>query len=341
MLEQNIAEFTKTNVLKWHAKGWKGQGLRIAIYDTKPSIKDFMRSYASIPIDEEIIKYLDVPLNIPGNGHNMCLTQVVHEYLPNEAKLFMLDGNNDLDGRHAQWIVDNNIDMVFCSLSCPFEEDTSGRWKILKDSGLPLFTATGNYTQDKPGFPAAFPWTISVMAVYETTGKVTEYSNDGGDISAFTNIAYPINEDGSRYAFFSGTSCAEPSAGCLYGIWYTHQKTLGVKSTGILAHEFILLNPLDLYEPGWDANSGWGLCRLPDEVPDMEVEDMKIDWELTLDSPIVIDNGVEKVLADKPTIIQKPGGGVVMLPLRAIGETLLGCSVSWDKATNKVRVKNK
>ncbi len=97
--------------------------------------------------------------------------------------------------------------------------------KTIVDAGITILAASGNngYT-DGIAWPAAMSNVISVGALYDTTGKVTSYSNTANNLDILapadpvytTDLVGALSYTGDYYPYFNGTSSACPfAAGCV------------------------------------------------------------------------------------------------------------------------------
>lgn len=251
MLEQNRAEFERCRITDYHAAGYLGQGITIAVLDDGGKPFDFMA-------------YCETPLGtLPKGGHAVSVARVIHEVVP-EARVLLLPYINSATTQQKndsiQWILDHRdeIDIINCS----FHEWENDLFKRLQVLDIPIVCAAGNQGyHDKIRYPARYPWTIAVGALEEYRDRPATYSNEGPELDClgYTDIEIPLT---SGTMNFNGTSAASPFvAGML---------ALAGKMTGTEAKEFIKQNCIDYYEKGHDWKSGYGLFVLPSlEVPIM------------------------------------------------------------------------
>lgn len=124
--------------------------------------------------------------------------------------------------------------------------------------GVPIVCAAGNYATDTPFFPSDFANAIGVIAL-DNANVRTGTSNFGTDkfISAPGAALYSTSPFGTGYAQLSGTSMAAPVvSGVVAMMLYANPA---------LSHSEILTilssTAENLYAPGHDADSGWGLVK--------------------------------------------------------------------------------
>ena len=331
MIEQNRNEFTKTNILQWWDAGYTGKGINIAVYDSQPALYGFMRSYASIPCDEDIDRDVD-KRKLRENGHCISVTRVIHEVAP-DAQIFLLDGMSGDNKRNAAWIADptNGIDLIACSITSRFDSDKGGgRWEIIRDSGIPIFCATGNATEDEVDYPARFDWAIAVGAVVEATDKKAGYANYGQDLDCmgYTSVYVPTSNGGVTP--FTGTSCAAPFACGVFALYAQWRKEQGLEISREAVQSFLRTYAQDMEKAGWDERTGYGLICLPPEVPEKEEEE-EMQIILTVGSDTALVDGKEVSLLCAPLVVD----GRTYLPVRDMGN-LFGCQVDWKNETKQV-----
>ena len=338
MITNNNEFFAKTNIDKWHAAGWTGKGMRVAVWDGKPMIYSFMDGYASIPCDEVFRDPTAAEMKANNlTGHGTQVARVLHEVAP-DAEIFMLWATNASPTtliRNAQWIVDNNIDVVVsaCSGMSTGASDLTASQLII-DAKIPWFTAAGNYgvkAFDVGQFGKNFG-SLSIGSAYINTDTRAADSSVGEHLTclAYERVYYQATAD--TISAFDGTSCAAPFAagmGVLYG-QYIKQVFSEYEQDEAL--EWIKMCCYDKGEPGWDKMTGYGLLHLPAAVPPKNKEvDMEI--EMTIGSNVATKNGEPVQLLAAPFVKD----GRTYLPVRDIGN-LFGCRVDYDNKTKKITI---
>ena len=305
MLEQNRAELEKLGVLWWkerYKSKTNGKDFKIAVVD-KGCPRERQKDYVEFPID-----YTDEVAH--GANVSECVALVVHEVFP-EAKIVLLPHNSS----GIQYILDNDIKIVNSSVgnggSCPFFEP-------LKDKAL-VFGASGNgFNEDGVYYPGAYPWNIAVGAFENAMNKPASYSNGGPelDICSYTNLA--VETDSGSVFEFNGTSAASPDAAATMAIAHFTCLELGIDLTPKQMQQYVIDNAEDVYKPGYDTKTGWGLFKLPQRLP------KKLQFKIGCTD--YISNGDVKVMDTTPVIKNNR----LLLPSRVIAEEL-GCSVTYDK----------
>lgn len=251
MLEQNIAEFKKSGIMKWHERGYTGKGVTIVVLDDNSKPHDWAN--VELPFNHHRDKI----------GHKTNVCSVVRECLP-DARIIAFNWFGTDKGRISDWLYKNEeiIDVINCSFTSP-DKDAFERLKYLD---IPIVCAAGNRGGRTVDFPASLDWTIAVGALEEYHDKIADYSNRGKklDCVAFTNIYIPNSK--KKPIEFNGTSCAAPMVASMLGIYIEWRKRNGLHKLGRdEAREFIHQNCIDYGEKGFDEVYGHGLFVLPDE----------------------------------------------------------------------------
>lgn len=249
MLTENKQRFEKCGLLAWHAAGFRGAGIRIAVFDERPFLTPDMAAWAVIPQGA----VADAP------SHATKVALCLHEAAP-DAEIFMLSACTEDKAANVDWIMANNIHLVSCSYIPPFANDSSRPYKELKESGLPFLISSGNEGQEGLASLPALPWTVAVGAA-EFNDTKTTYTNYGTALDCLAYIPY-ITLNGNTYTP-SGTSFAQPMAA---GMVACYMGATGKRGRAEVA-EFIAQNCRDIYEAGKDKMSGYGVLTMPSEPP--------------------------------------------------------------------------
>lgn len=329
MLSQNKKYIEAYNLLDWHKEGFTGKGIRIAVFDETPFIRENMKSYCSIPFSTSATS--------PTHATNVA--SVIHEFAP-DAEIFMLElaTTNDSKLRNAKWIADpaNKIDLISCSY-LDIGLETEQYWQIIKNSGLPFFSAIGNANKErKTGercSPPCFDWTFAIGGVSSATGKKVSYSNYG---TALTCMAYAdpyVQSDNGNIFSVSGTSFCQPQVAGVIGCVIQALKAHNIKITREYLYEFMNKYSNDIYTSGKDNMSGFGIIRLPNIEIFLEDGD-NLEIILTVGSNIAIVDGVE---VDMKAQLENINGSI-LAPVRFIGEHA-GFKVTWDNINKKATLK--
>ena len=272
MIEQNKAEFTESNILKWRSEGYTGKGVNIVVLDDNAS---------PYPKDNivEPLKHLDTAIYGPGHKSQVC--SVVREILP-EANIYAFYWLKYTRDKTIAWIKEHKdiIDVITCSLST--SQDGVDALMELKDLNIPFTAAVGNESKPYSNLTSEPEFVFGIGMWGEAQDRKAVGSNYGLhlDFMAYTGIYY-ISETSGKEVQFYGTSCSAPYAAAIIGMyaeWFRKQHNRPMNTQECF--EFLLKNLDDKDEIGRDDNSGYGLVKLPNEIPTLEKP---------IDPPIIIE----------------------------------------------------
>lgn len=277
MIAKNDEERRRTNADIWHKAGYTGKGIHIVMIDLKATPHAHM-TYATAPFaDKERI------------SHGTNTTQVAHEFAP-DARITMLYSGDDC----REWFKQHarEIDVVNISLST-IKAGAEHSFGFLEEyEHIPVFCSSGNDSErDENGvnYPAAFDWTIAVGAYEDKDEALAHYSNGGEklDLLGFTDI-YVWNGDKNELKY-NGTSTSSPQVAGSIACYIQYLKENEIDYDRETIREFIHEHAIDIGEKGFDYASGWGLFRLPAEIPTVEkkpVEEVKpvVKYKLMIDA---------------------------------------------------------
>jgi hypothetical protein len=152
--------------------------------------------------------------------------------------------------------------------SVGFDEDCSALYDAITiafGAGHLVVAAAGNDGRTVENFPGSYPHVITVAAM-DPNGETSGFStrNLGIDLAApgeSIPAAVPFSVDPSGYAFVDGTSFAAPlvSAAAAW-TWTTRASEIGDVTQ---LFELVRGSGRDIGDPGWDAESGFGVLDLP------------------------------------------------------------------------------
>ena len=252
MLGENKKIIERSNVLDWHKNGITGENVTIVCMDDDSAVMNYMKDYCEAPLADRDYKF----------GHGTKVAQVVHEFLPN-AKIVLLPQTRKSD-EVKQWVLDhsNEIDIINISLTASNKRVAERYFGYLKDLDIPIVCGAGNDYDDEDRYPAKFEWTVSVGAYLNRRNNIASYSNEGVDVSGFTNI-YVRNNIG-KVIDFNGTSASSPYITALLGAYGEFRKINNLpKLTINEGKQFAIENTIDIEDEGFDEESGYGLVVLP------------------------------------------------------------------------------
>lgn len=317
MIEQNKAEFEKANILEWHEAGYLGQGVGVAVVESKSHTDEQIESI-------EQIHFLYEPIEKSrSDGHALSVANVIHEVAP-LAEIYLSTASTN--GGILDFCKENpnKIQIINCSF-------TGGT--LTDPKGVPAVFVGGsgnNGDKDEDGvrYPARREFFIAVGAYEEEKDDIAVYSNGGKELDClgFTNIYVPNNKGG--LTMFRGTSAATPFVTGLLALWMSKEGPKSREET----MEFIKQNSVDVFEKGFDYKSGFGLLRLPD-LKEEEKGGEKMKIEMTIGSKTAYVDGKKETLLRAPDIVN----GTTLVPVRFIAEHL-GCTVNYYADSRKIEI---
>jgi hypothetical protein len=159
---QPYATFDALNVHPWHAEGYKGQGMKIAVFDVEwfgadwpqeeladVSTHDcFAHKSCDIPIDTSHIRF-----GFERGVHGFACAEVIRDIAP-EAELYLVRVNGLTSLENAiHWAITKDIDVISMSLSFFNESFYDGSGPVsnlmnqLVANDIVMITSAGNYAQ--------------------------------------------------------------------------------------------------------------------------------------------------------------------------------------------------
>lgn len=267
MIKENKSEFDKLNITYWWSKGFTGKGTNIVVLDVTG--KPFERDNIIEPL-----RYIDDAKGYDSDGgHKTMVCAVLREILP-EANIYAFRWSGGYKDKIIDWIREHEkeIDVINCSFEGKVGADEFAR---LKDLDIAVMGAMGNDSKPYANDTSTYDFVTGIIAWVEYNDKKASYSNYGlhADFACYSHIKY-ISPNNGRIVDFSGTSCASPVASSLVALYSEHfRKVNNRKMTRQEVFEMMLKNVDDKETPGRDDLSGYGLFRLPSEIPTIEEED--------------------------------------------------------------------
>ena len=315
MIEENRAEFEKANILQWHKAGYLGQGVGVAVVESKTHTDEQIESI-------EQIHFLYEPLK-KSDGHGLSVANVIHEVAP-LAEIYLSTASTN--GGILDFCKENpnKIQLINCSYTGGSLTDPKGVPAVfVGGSGN-----DGDKSDDGVSYPARRKFFIAVGAYEEGKDDVAVYSNGGKELDClgFTDIYVPNNKGG--LTMFRGTSASAPFVSGLLALWMSKEGPKSREET----MEFIRQNCVDVFEEGFDNRSGFGLLRLPD-LTEEEKGGEKMKIEMTIGSKTATVDGKKETLLRAPDIVN----GTTLVPVRFIAEHL-GCTVNYYADTGKIEI---
>lgn len=260
MYKQNDAIRKLLRVDVWHKAGYTGKNIKIVVLDSnagKP--RKFQKDYL-----------IDVFGKSTNSGHGSNVAQVIHEFAP-DARIYYFDITRNKDEVFA-WIDAHKHEIDFINVSMAgIAGMTTPDYLRYEQLRIPMFCASGNdgYT-DRISYPARYDFSIAVGATNSKGQHVSGYSNKGPslDIVSTSNV-YIMNDSGDMWAP-SGTSFADPTAVgtmALYEQWRRENGMPKITPEDVMDYVDNPGSCIDMYTPGRDDKSGYGLLVLPEKIP--------------------------------------------------------------------------
>jgi subtilisin family serine protease len=169
------------------------------------------------------------------------------------------NGSNENVAQAILWATNHGARVINMSFGGPdFSQDVQDAVNYALEQGVVLVAATGNQGVATVLYPAAYPGVIGVGAT-DSSNLLADFSNtgDGVDVVA-PGVAIYSTSPGSHYSYSSGTSMAAPQVSglaallaSLPGMYYSSRIVNAIES-----------NALDLGDPGWDPQFGYGLIQV-------------------------------------------------------------------------------
>jgi len=273
VIARNEAEFTKSNILKWRSEGYTGKGVNIVVLDDNG---------ATYPKDNIIEPLLHLDRSIYKAGHKGQVCSVIREVLPN-ANIYAFNWFSDYKDEINKWIIEH-ADMIDV-INCSFSTTSSGYNSLmeLKDLNIPFTVAVGNEATPYGNLTSSLEFAFGIGMWGQEQDRKSVRSNYGLhlDFMAFTGIYY-VSETSGREVQFYGTSCSAPYTAGIIGVYAELFRSINNRPmTRQECFEFLLKSLDDKDEIGRDDNSGYGLVKLPNEIPTIEKEEPKVIFEDT------------------------------------------------------------
>ena len=279
MIEKNRPAFEITNVLTWQQDNL-GEGTTIVVLD------EGLEPHKHMAHQVEVMTFGEVKANAPKIGHGSGVMSIIYEVAP-KARIVYFPFNNVSRKQcfdMLEWIIDHSEEIDVITMSMTFFAPTAREYfDTIKWLKIPFTVASGNDGDiDANGVssPADFDYTLAIGAAGAGNTGQASYSNGGKALMCIAPVILAPNATNPEFSR-AGTSFATPfvaGALSLYTSWRRRNKL--PKITHDMAVELIKANAKDIvpkrensdYTVGFDYPTGWGLFRLPSEVPKVVVE---------------------------------------------------------------------
>ena len=268
---------TKTDIA--HQIGFTGKGVKIAVLDSGVYMDGNNIPHKDLNIKEALNFSLvnDSPNDNEGHGTNVIgiINSQNNSFggigVAPDAEMYSLkigetkpEGEAVLDA--LDWCIANGINIINMSFHLDSDDNSASVMESIKSEidtaeaqGITVVSSSGNEGTQGLTFPASQVSAISVGAVNEDLTRST-FSNYGEGIDFVApgdGIFTTILDNG--YGWKSGTSMAAPFVSGIAALY--KQKYPNYTNAQIL--EEMKKNAIDLGEPGYDINYGYGLIQAP------------------------------------------------------------------------------
>lgn len=344
----NQKEFEYLGINKFHEAGYRGQGVTIASKET--ILKDVFDDVFALEFETSKDKY---------TKHGTTVMDFIRQVAPDANKIAIstdgsiktVKGEKILTSPGMDFYLANPPDILTTSYFRA-NDDEDPKWscyKELKAKGTYLCLSAGNEDEEIEDLAKEDVWkAIGACNYYPSKNNASRQITyaAGPEMDYMSLHGLKATWDGAKHR---GTSFSSPLFAGMIGL----VQCFFIEKTGKkLSHEqldmFIKDHCDDLDSKGRDDKSGWGIFRLPDpaainiarytDAPIVEkpetIEPAKDEIVLTIGSTEAIVNGEEYTLDVAPVIMNNR----TLVPIRFISEAL-GYEVSWDEATQQVKIK--
>lgn len=289
----NKREFDMSGITAWHKLGYTGKGIRIAnLESTNPALPFFHG------------KIRDPFGNVSGVGrnyHGHQTADILHQVAP-EADIYILSGagsygKNKAEGKFIEesipFMESEQIHLVNASKGGVDNHILNERIEQAQEHGVTFITSAGNEADSGVGGYACSGVWIAVGAVHLSgKGEIlhANYSSLGEevDFTQFSGLYVHDARKGYEDRTFPvyGTSFSSPMlCGILALVQQLFLERAGRTFTQDELYEFMTDHSIDLWEPGHDTKSGYGLFLLPEDPNSIDVAKYIGKEELELNNP--------------------------------------------------------
>lgn len=300
----NKKEFDLSGITTWHKAGYTGKNIRIAnLEGTDPSLWFF---------NGKIKDPFNNASGVGRNYHGHQTADILHQVAP-EAEIYILSnsgryGSKTAEGKFIEesipFMESEQIHLVNASLGGVDNPVLNERIKEAQEHGVTFITSAGNEADSGVGGYARSGVWIAVGAVHLSgKGEILHagYSSIGEavDFTQFSGLYVHDARKGYEGRVFpvQGTSFSSPM---LCGMLALMQQLFLEKTGRTLyqdeLYEFMKDYSIDLWEPGHDTKSGYGLFLLPKNPDSIDIGKHIGEEEVGLNNPeyIIIHHSATK-----------------------------------------------
>jgi N-acetylmuramoyl-L-alanine amidase len=275
----NKKEFDLSGITRWHELGYTGKGIRIANLEGTDSTLPFFNGKIKDPFN-----------NVSGVGrnyHGHQTADILHQ-VALEAQIHIIPsggqyGRGYARGRFVEegipYLEQERIHLVNASMGGVDNPILNERIRQAQESGTTFVTSAGNEADSGVGaFARSGAW-IAIGAVHLSgKGEIAHanYSSLGEevDFTQFSGLYVHDARKGYEDRTFPvyGTSFASPAiCGMLALVQQFFLEKAGRALNQDELYEFMKDYSIDLWEPGHDTESGYGLFLLPENPDSIDI----------------------------------------------------------------------
>lgn len=344
----NQKEFDYLGINKFHEAGYRGQGVTIASKET--ILKDVFDDVFGLEFETSKDKY---------TKHGTTVMDFIRQVAPAANKMAINTGGSIKKVNGEKILVSEGMDFLLANppdvLTTSYfksNDDEDPKWscyKELKAKGAYLCLSAGNEDEEIEDLAKEDVWkAIGACNYYSSKNNASRQITyaEGPEMDYMSLHGLKATWDGKKHR---GTSFSSPLFAGMIGLvqCFFKEKT-GKKLTHEQLDMFVKDHCVDLETKGRDDKSGWGIFILPDPAsiniarytnePIVEKPAVAAPTQdeivLTIGSTEAIVNGKEITLDVAPVIMNNR----TLVPIRFVSEAL-GYEVSWDEATQQVKIK--
>lgn len=276
----NKREFDMSGITAWHKLGYTGKGIRIANLESTNPALPFFHGKIRDPFG---ICHSDYK-----NSHGTNTADILHQVAP-EAQIHIIPSGGQYGRDYAKgrfmdegipYLEQENIHLVNASLGGVDNPVLNARIRQAQSHGVTFVTSAGNEADSGVGGYARSGVWIAVGAVHLSgKGEIlhANYSSIGEEVDftqfsgLYVHDARPGYED--RTFPVQGTSFSSPALCAMLALvqQFFLEKT-GRTFTQDELYKFMQDYSVDLWEPGHDTKSGYGLFLLPENPNSIDIE---------------------------------------------------------------------
>ncbi len=275
----NKKEFDLSGITRWHELGYTGKGIRIAnLEGTDPSLW-FFNGKIKDPFGNVSC--------VGRNYHGHQTADILHQVAP-EADIYSLNSagsysSNSASGKFIEqsipFMESEKIHLVNASLGGVNNRILNERIKEAQEHGVTFITSAGNEADSGVGGYARSGVWIAVGAVHlSAKGDILHagYSSLGEevDFTQFSGLYVHDARKGCEDRTFpvQGTSFSSPALCAMLAlVQQFFLEKAGRTLTQDELYKFMQDYSVDLWEPGHDTKSGYGLFLLPEDPESIDI----------------------------------------------------------------------